>query len=126
MKLLKNTKEVSDNLVKYVETADYIIGYNTKDSNVISSGYCTFNLGHYLGSLKTITNVFSSSELLESERYSDVINLFNIEKDKKYIILELYSSSEEHLTTVYIFDNKEDYYSIKGTIEDLYMHIHFN
>lgn len=125
MKLLKKQNAVPENLVIYAETSDYIIGCNTKDSSIISSGYCTFNIGHYLGSLKTITNVFIGSELLASERYVNVIDLFNIENDKKYIILELYSSSEEHLTTVYIFDNKEDYYTIKGIIEDLFIHIGF-
>lgn len=126
MKLLKNPKEIPENIVRYAETSDYIIGYNTKDSNITSSGNCTFNLGHYLGSLKTITRVFSGSELLESERYTNVIDLFDIEDDKRYIILELHSQSEEHLTTVYIFDNKEDYHLIKDTIECLFIHIHFN
>lgn len=45
MKLLKNSKEITENIVQYAETSDYIIGYNTKDCNITSSGYCTFNLG---------------------------------------------------------------------------------
>lgn len=42
MKLLKNPKEVLENIVKYAETSDYVIGYNTKDSNIVSSGYCRY------------------------------------------------------------------------------------
>lgn len=91
----------------------------------MSSGYSTFNLGHYLGSLKTITTVFSGFELLESERFLHVINLLNIENDKKYIVLQLHSQSEELKTKVYIFDNIEDYNLIKDTIDGLFIHMHF-
>lgn len=38
MRLLKDPKEILENVVRYAETADYIIGYNTKDSNIMSSG----------------------------------------------------------------------------------------
>ena len=125
MRLLKEPKEISGNVVRYAETADYIIGYNTKYGNIMSSGYSTFNLGQYLGSLKTITTVFSGFELLESERFLNVINLLNIENDKKYIVLQLHSQSEELKTKVYIFDNIEDYNLIKDTIDGLFINMHF-
>lgn len=125
MRLLKEPKEILENVVAQTKTADYIIGYNTKDSNITSSGYSTFNLGQYLGSLKTITTVFSGFELLESERFLNVINLLNIENDKKYIVLQLHSQSEELKTKVYIFDNIEDYNLIKDTIDGLFINMHF-
>lgn len=75
---------------------------------------------------KTMTDILTGNDLLESERYINVLDCYNIHKDKKYIVLNLYSSYNRNTALVLIFGNFDDYITIKGTIESLFININFN
>ena len=121
--MLKNKANIAlSKIIKYITTSDYIIGVNTSTKNLVSIGTQEINLLDYLEHFKIFSTNLKGSELIEQERYANILNLFDIELDIKYIILELHSNAN-HEPIVYIFNNVKEYIDVFETLSCLYLNI---
>ena len=120
--MLKKENIDLSKIIKYITTSDYIIGVNTSTKNLVSIGTQEINLLDYLEHFKIFSTNLKGSELIEQERYANILNLFDIELDRKYIILELHSNAN-HEPIVYIFNNVKEYIDVFETLSCLYLNI---
>ena len=121
--MLKNKANIAlSKIIKYITTSDYIIGVNTSTKNLVSIGTQEINLLDYLEHFKIFSTNLKGSELIEQERYANILNLFDIELDIKYIILELHSNTNQE-PIVYIFNNVKEYIDVFETLSCLYLNI---
>ena len=121
--MLKNKANIDlSKIIKYICTTDYIIGVNASTKNLVSIGTQEINLLDYLEHFKIFSTNLIGSELIEQERYTNVLNLFDIELDRKYIILELHSNTNQE-PIVYIFNNVKEYIDVFETLSCLYLNI---
>lgn len=120
--MLKKENIDLSKIIKYITTSDYIIGVNTSTKNLVSIGTQEINLLDYLEHFKIFSTNLKGSELIEQERYANILNLFDIELDRKYIILELHSNTNQE-PIVYIFNNVKEYIDVLETLSCLHLNI---
>ena len=127
MQLIKNrTKNIEHNeeIIYSTGNLDYFLTCNPEDSTFYCYGNQKMDLSHFL--IPDITSKISAEpgdNLLTSDVFENIIDLFNIESDKTYFILRIIDNSKSFddvlRETVFLFDDKNECISFNSILVDI-------